>query len=78
MAHLAGIAGLAPIVGAFAAGLILEPVHFQRFGERNIHHLEEALRPLSEFLAPVFFVQMGAKGTCGSSPPWTRCGSLSR
>jgi Kef-type K+ transport system membrane component KefB len=61
LAFLAGEAGLAPIVGAFAAGLILEPVHFQAFGERNIHHLEDAMRPLSEFLAPVFFVQMGAK-----------------
>jgi len=29
LSHLAGVAGLAPIVGAFAAGLILEPVHFQ-------------------------------------------------
>ncbi len=61
LSFLAGEAGLAPIVGAFAAGLILEPVHFQAFGERNIRHLEDALRPLSEFLAPVFFVQMGAK-----------------
>jgi Kef-type K+ transport system membrane component KefB len=61
LAYLAGEAGLAPIVGAFAAGLILEPVHFHEFGERNIHYLEDAMRPLSEFLAPVFFVQMGAK-----------------
>jgi Kef-type K+ transport system membrane component KefB len=61
LAHLAGVAGLAPIVGAFAAGLILEPVHFQKFGERNIHDLEDALRPLVELLAPIFFVQMGAK-----------------
>jgi Kef-type K+ transport system membrane component KefB len=61
LSFLAGEAGLAPIVGAFAAGLILEPVHFREFGERNIHHLEDAMRPLSEFLAPVFFVQMGAK-----------------
>ena len=61
LAHLAGIAGLAPIVGAFAAGLILEPIHFRRFGERNIHYLEEGLRPLTEFLAPVFFVLMGAR-----------------
>lgn len=61
LSFLAGEAGLAPIVGAFAAGLILEPVHFQAFGERSIRHLEEALAPLSGFLAPVFFVQMGAK-----------------
>lgn len=31
MAYLAGEIGLAPIVGAFAAGLILDPVHFSRF-----------------------------------------------
>jgi Kef-type K+ transport system membrane component KefB len=61
LSYLSGVAGLAPIVGAFAAGLILEPVHFQTFGERGIHHLEEALQPISELLAPVFFVQMGAK-----------------
>lgn len=65
LAYLAGISGLAPIVGAFAAGLILEPVHFRSFGERNIHYLEEGLRPLTEFLAPVFFVQMGARVDVG-------------
>ena len=61
LAHLAGLAGLAPIVGAFAAGLILEPVHFRNFDEQDIHSLEDSLRPLVELLAPVFFVQMGSK-----------------
>ena len=61
LSHLAGVAGLAPIVGAFAAGLILEPIHFQKFDEQDIHSLEDALRPLVELLAPVFFVQMGSK-----------------
>jgi len=61
LSFLAGISGLAPIVGAFAAGLLLESVHFREFGEREIHYLEDALRPLMEFLVPVFFVQMGAK-----------------
>lgn len=32
-AWLANVVGLAPIVGAFAAGLILDPVHFRRFRE---------------------------------------------
>lgn len=32
-AYLAGVAGLAPIVGAFAAGLVLDPVHFRSFRE---------------------------------------------
>ncbi len=61
LSYLSGVAGLAPIVGAFAAGLILEPFHFREFGEREIHYLEEALRPLTDFLVPVFFVQMGAQ-----------------
>jgi Kef-type K+ transport system membrane component KefB len=61
LSFLAGISGLAPIVGAFAAGLLLESVHFREFGEREIHYLEDALRPLMDFLVPVFFVQMGAK-----------------
>ncbi len=35
LAALAGLAGLAPIIGAFAAGLILEEVHFKDF-ESNV------------------------------------------
>jgi Kef-type K+ transport system membrane component KefB len=61
LSWLSGLAGLAPIVGAFAAGLILEPVHFRYYGGRGIEELEEKLRPLSDFLAPVFFVLMGSK-----------------
>jgi len=61
LSWLSGLAGLAPIVGAFAAGLILEPVHFRQYGSRGIEELEEKLRPLSDFLAPVFFVLMGSK-----------------
>lgn len=30
-AYLAGLIGLAPIIGAFAAGLVLDPVHFRNF-----------------------------------------------
>jgi Kef-type K+ transport system membrane component KefB len=33
IAWLANVVGLAPIVGAFAAGLVLDPVHFKRFHE---------------------------------------------
>lgn len=32
-AYVAGLIGLAPIVGAFAAGLVLDPVHFADFDE---------------------------------------------
>ncbi|MBN1778902.1 MAG: cation:proton antiporter [Candidatus Buchananbacteria bacterium] len=35
-AYLAGQVGLAPIVGAFAAGLVLDPVHFKFFRDPQI------------------------------------------
>ncbi len=56
---LANQVGLATIVGAFAAGLILERAHYQELGQREHFELEEALQPLTALLVPVFFVQMG-------------------
>jgi Kef-type K+ transport system membrane component KefB len=58
LAWAADLAGLAPIVGAFAAGLVLEGVPFGELlpdGE-SIEHL---LLPLSSVLVPIFFVHMG-------------------
>lgn len=55
--YLANLAGLAAIVGAFAAGLILEEVHFTEFKEKK--HLHELLVPVTTFLVPIFFVVMG-------------------
>lgn len=60
-AYLASVIGLAPIVGAFAAGLILDEVHWRSFRERGEHSVEELVRPLTAFLVPVFFVVMGAR-----------------
>jgi Kef-type K+ transport system membrane component KefB len=59
LAWLASAIGLAPIVGAFAAGLILEQVHYTDFTTRGEHQLEELIHPISAFLVPVFFVLMG-------------------
>lgn len=56
---LANALGLAPIVGAFAAGLILEKVHYRELTDRGEHELEELLHPLTGLLVPIFFVQMG-------------------
>jgi Kef-type K+ transport system membrane component KefB len=58
-AWLASLVHLAPIVGAFAAGLILEKVHYQELGQKEEVELEEALKPLTALLVPIFFVQMG-------------------
>lgn len=61
LSWLANFIGLAPIVGAFAAGLILEDVHYRGFVERGEHTLEHLIAPISAFLAPVFFVLMGIR-----------------
>ncbi len=60
-AYLASLIGLAPIVGAFAAGLILEEVHWRKFKERGEHSVLELIKPLAAFLVPIFFVRMGAR-----------------
>jgi Kef-type K+ transport system membrane component KefB len=59
LAYVAGESGLAPIVGAFAAGLILEDVYYQDFYDRGEHHVEELIEPIAVFLVPIFFVRMG-------------------
>jgi Kef-type K+ transport system membrane component KefB len=59
LAWLASLVGLAPIVGAYAAGLILEPAVFRAFTERGEEELEDLVQPISALLVPVFFVLMG-------------------
>jgi Kef-type K+ transport system membrane component KefB len=61
LAWLAALVGLAPIVGAFAAGLVLDEAHFDSFRVQGEHRLEELLRPVSALLTPIFFVLMGLK-----------------
>jgi len=61
LSWLADLIGLAPIVGAFAAGLILEDLHYKDFVARGEHGLEELVAPIASFLVPVFFVLMGIR-----------------
>jgi Kef-type K+ transport system membrane component KefB len=61
LAWLADLAGLAPIVGAFAAGLVFEEAHSHPLREKGEHPLKEQLEPVIAFLAPVFFVLMGMR-----------------
>ncbi|MGH7700180.1 MAG: cation:proton antiporter, partial [Gemmatimonadales bacterium] len=61
LAYLSTLVGLAPIVGAYAAGLILEDVHFRDFAQRGERRLEELIQPVGAFLVPVFFVLMGMR-----------------
>ena len=53
--------GLAPIIGAFAAGLVLDEVHYKPSGGRKERDLAELLQPVSTVLVPIFFVLMGLK-----------------
>jgi Kef-type K+ transport system membrane component KefB len=61
LAWSAAAIGLAPIVGAFAAGLVLEDVHYRDFVDRGEHTLEHLIAPIASFLVPLFFVVMGTR-----------------
>jgi Kef-type K+ transport system membrane component KefB len=61
LAWLANLIGLAPIVGAFAAGLVLEDLHYRDFVDRGEHTLDQLVEPIASFLVPVFFVLMGVR-----------------
>ncbi|HWM88640.1 MAG TPA: cation:proton antiporter [Kofleriaceae bacterium] len=60
LSYLAALVGLHPIVGAFAAGLVLDEVSWRDLAGREEHGLEVQLRPITSFLVPVFFVATGA------------------
>jgi len=53
--------GLAALVGAFAAGLVLEDTHSEIFVQRGERSLDELLQPMISFLVPVFFVLVGIR-----------------
>jgi len=59
MSYFASLAGLAPIVGAFAAGLLLDPMHFEGLGSKT--SVQDYIRPVSGFLVPLFFIVTGMK-----------------
>lgn len=61
LAWLANLVGLATIVGAFAAGLLLLDSHFRAWGDHRRHKysIKELFAPLEAILVPVFFVLMG-------------------
>jgi Kef-type K+ transport system membrane component KefB len=61
LAWAAALVELAPIVGAFAAGLVLDEVHFHSARERKEVNLNNLLAPVTSLLVPIFFVLMGLK-----------------
>jgi Kef-type K+ transport system membrane component KefB len=66
LAWASDVVGLAPIVGAFAAGLILEESHSARFVERGERSLTEQMAPICSWLVPIFFVLIGMRAEFGA------------
>jgi Kef-type K+ transport system membrane component KefB len=61
-AGASAMAGLAAIVGAYAAGLLLDDVSVRPFtddAESGIHKIESFVAPIAAVFAPVFFVRTG-------------------
>ena len=61
LAWMANLAGLATIIGAFTAGLILHDAYFSHWGEYKEHaySIRDLIMPLEVILVPIFFVLMG-------------------
>lgn len=61
LSWLSNLAGLATIVGAFTAGLILQDAYFKHWGDLNTHRLyiKDLVAPLEAIMVPIFFVLMG-------------------
>lgn len=78
-AYLAGLAGLAPIIGAFAAGLVLEEAHWRSFVEHGEHSVLDLMKPIVGFLGPIFFFVTGARvdlSVFADSHVWMLAGGL--
>jgi Kef-type K+ transport system membrane component KefB len=65
LAFLSAQFGLAPIIGAFAAGLIIDASGFEKFFEHDESKIEDLLLPISGFFVPIFFVTMGMRVDLG-------------
>lgn len=56
---ISALSGLAAIVGAYAAGLLLDEVSVRPFGEGGIKKIEDFVSPIVAVFAPIFFVRTG-------------------
>lgn len=62
LAWLANLAGLATIIGAFAAGIILHDGYFSGHRDADKEHvisIRRLIEPLEVILVPIFFILMG-------------------
>ena len=63
LAWMANLAGLATIIGAFTAGLIMHDAYFRYWGQVHEHRIciKDLIMPLEVILVPIFFVLMGVQ-----------------
>lgn len=61
MAWLSSLFGLAPIIGAFAAGVAVEEWHYKDFVSRKEKTLDDLITPLASWVVPIFFVVIGIR-----------------
>lgn len=66
LAYAAELVGLADIIGAFAAGLMLDPYGEGVRARQEEATLSELMHPLSSLFVPLFFVLMGIQVHLGS------------
>lgn len=61
LAWMANLAGLATIIGAFTAGLIMQDAYFKHWGRVSEHpvYIKDLIMPMEVILVPIFFVLMG-------------------
>jgi Kef-type K+ transport system membrane component KefB len=61
LAWVANLIGLATIIGAFTAGVILHDGYFRHWGDTNQHQIsiKDLIAPLETILVPIFFVLIG-------------------
>ena len=69
LSAVADLIGLATIIGAFAAGLVLATT------ERRAH-IEERIKPVADLLVPVFFVTVGMKVQPAALNPFADSGQF--
>ena len=71
LAYVAELIGLADIIGAFAAGILLDPYGQGVRPKQEAATLAELLHPLESLFVPLFFVLMGIQVHVGSVGTWS-------
>jgi Kef-type K+ transport system membrane component KefB len=73
LAWMANLVGLATIVGAFAAGIVLHDGYFKEHrdaGKDRVVSIRELIQPLEVILVPIFFILMGMQVKIESFLSW--------